>query len=89
MTEEVTIKRCGQCKHLVRTDLKLGDCYGSPPTPVVLGGKPDALGRMALQVELLRPRVAVTERACSLYEFQLTQAVDLSMISKTPQETSQ
>lgn len=88
MTEEIT-RRCATCKHGVRVDLKLLECYGLPPTPVVIGGKPDALGRMSLQVELMRPRLAITERACSLYEFQLAQAQDLSKIAKTIGETSQ
>lgn len=75
------LKRCGNCLHAHRLDLKSIQCWGVPPTPIVVGGRPDALGRLQMQVELMRPQLQATEKACGQWEPATATEVDLSSIN--------
>lgn len=61
---------CGTCQHtaLVPNNVAMIECYGAPPTPVVLGGQPDALGRMQLNIDVLRPLLNRNTRACAIWK---------------------
>jgi hypothetical protein len=63
---------CGRCVHWEMTQqIGIGLCYGSPPTPVVIGMTPQGAA-MALQ----RPQIASSERACALYTPKSAPAAD-------------
>lgn len=66
------LNKCGTCRYAIPTkQTNPGpfnlDCHGFPPTPQLVGGGQDALGRNVFQVELLVPRVAPDRVACSVY----------------------
>ncbi len=46
-------------------------CFGVPPTPVLIGAKPDNFGRVQMAVELLRPKLKKGTRACRLHESKI------------------
>lgn len=57
-------ERCGTCKFAKRIDLQTLECFGVPPTPVMIGGKP-GLGGVQIQFQMVRPRVSPNERGCA------------------------
>lgn len=62
---------CATCVHaeLNPQDITMINCWGSPPIPVVVGGGQDQLGRMALNVQVLRPvSQPRTARGCALHK---------------------
>lgn len=64
-------EHCATCMHaeLNVQDVNMINCWGAPPVPVVLGGGQDALGRMALNVQVLRPvSQPRNTRACALHK---------------------
>lgn len=63
------VQQCGTCKYAKRIDLNMIECRGVPPIPVVCGAGQDALGRMAMNIELMRPRMAVKEIGCALWAY--------------------
>lgn len=58
------MKCCGDCEHAVSIpqDLKVISCFGAPPQIVVI---PTPQG---LQIQLHRPALPRTERACALFK---------------------
>jgi hypothetical protein len=61
------IKTCGTCEHGVYLDREHVECYGGPPTPILVAAGKDPLGRPVMQCELIRPRIAAKARGCSLH----------------------
>ena len=65
----VTFPKCGTCRFAQKFDLKdYADCFGEPPTVVLLGATKDVLGRPALQLEAFVPRIHKDRAACSRYQ---------------------
>ena len=65
----VIFLKCGTCRFWQKPDNRnLADCFGMPPTPFVLGGQQDALGRPVLNVEIISPRVHRDRAACSRHD---------------------
>lgn len=61
-------RSCGNCEYFERTkDPAVGICHGVPPTPCVVGGGQDALGRMQFNVEMMVPRVPRARKGCALW----------------------
>jgi CO dehydrogenase/acetyl-CoA synthase epsilon subunit len=76
----VTFEKCGGCRFWQKPDGKgFADCYGNPPTVLLLGVTQDALGRPAMQLETFVPRVAKDRAACSRYQPQ----ADFSTIGRS------
>lgn len=70
MAEE-PIESCGTCRFGVMSDpadLMARECFGAPPTPILVGGQPVPGGRVQYQIELMRPKLPATTRACSLHK---------------------
>ena len=65
-------KTCATCKYAVREnkDLNIITCYGTPPTPVVLGVMQTPMGPQ-VNVECVRPNLPKTTRSCGRYEFRI------------------
>lgn len=62
------MKTCGTCRHteMVPNDMTSVRCFGMPPVPVLM---PVRVGNtMDMQIQLMRPHLARTERACALHE---------------------
>lgn len=62
---------CGTCRHTEPNpnDLKQVICFGCPPSPVVVPQQTPQ-GVMAV-VQMIRPSVEKTDRACAQYEAKL------------------
>jgi hypothetical protein len=58
---------CGNCKFAKRLDIQVVECHGVPPTPVVIAGSPGPLGKININVELMRARMSINEPACALW----------------------
>lgn len=60
----MNIKRCGTCHfaEVIGQDLSKRVCWGAPPSAIQL---PAGGGKLTLQ--MARPVVSVTDRACGLY----------------------
>ncbi len=71
----ITFPKCGTCR-FAQAPFKAGmaDCYGNPPVPLVLGAGQDALGRTALRIEAMVPKVKEDRSACHVYERRLDMA---------------
>jgi hypothetical protein len=64
----VTFPKCGTCFYRQKPDPRdMGDCFGNPPTVIMLGMSQDALGRPAVQMETFVPKVKADRPACALY----------------------
>lgn len=50
------------------------ECFGVPPTPVLVAARPDRFGRPEMQFELMRPRLPPGTRACSLHQVKIALA---------------
>ena len=73
----VTFPKCGTCRFAqVPFKNNMADCYGRPPTPMLLGTSQDALGRPVLQMEVFSPKVKDDRPACALYEKRLDFATE-------------
>jgi hypothetical protein len=63
------VSRCGTCAHgSDRVDnLKVVDCYGLPPQPIVM---PSMMpnGQVGAQLQFVRPPMERNERGCSLHK---------------------
>ena len=66
---------CGQCLYgkLIPSDMKARACFGAPPSPAVFPGPPPPPAQLkpavvSVQVKMLRPIVAATDEACSLFK---------------------
>ena len=61
---------CGRCRfsHVIPENIEVIECHGVPPTPVVIGGKPNIAGQVQLGVELLRARLPWAEAGCALWK---------------------
>jgi hypothetical protein len=59
------VKRCGTCyfAEVIGQDITKRLCYGAPPSAIQI---PAPTGKMTLQ--MARPVVSVSDRACSLYQ---------------------
>lgn len=64
MTGIITPALCGNCAfgQTIKEDLKVVECRGMPPTPVIMG-----MGPQGPAIGLLRARMDRAERACALY----------------------
>lgn len=65
----VAIATCGSC--IYAQEFKAdnsADCFGHPPTVLLLGAGRDALGRPAAQLETFVPRVKRDRPACALHK---------------------
>lgn len=47
------------------------ECFGHPPTPMIIGAGQDPLGRPSIQLETFVPRVKRDRPACALYQRKL------------------
>jgi hypothetical protein len=65
MTGLLGIKRCGSCffAEVLGQDITKRLCYGAPPSAIQISAP---TGKMTLQ--MARPVVSVSDRACSLYQ---------------------
>lgn len=73
----ITFPKCGTCRFAQKPDMKgFLDCHGNPPVPLVLGAGQDALGRTALQIEAMVPKVKADRPACHLHESRQDFATD-------------
>lgn len=63
---------CGTCRYTepVKEDLTAITCYGVPPTPLMVPVMTSNGPQMQLQ--LMRPGLKRSERACALYQSQET-----------------
>lgn len=61
-------KVCGNCEHTMMADANNVACFGSPPTPVVMGARRNLAGGTEAHIESMRPIIRRTERACSLFK---------------------
>lgn len=59
---------CGDCRFGKTINIGLTECWGLPPTPVVIGVGRNLAGQGEAQIELLRPRLAATTAGCALHE---------------------
>ena len=76
----VTFPKCGTCRFWQKPDAKdHAECFGDPPTVILLGATQDALGRPAMQLETFVPRVHKDRAACSRHE----QRVDFSTLGRS------
>lgn len=65
----VTFPKCGTCRYAQKFDTKQSaDCFGNPPTVILLGAAQDVLGRPAMQLETFVPRVQADRPGCALYK---------------------
>ncbi len=65
----VTFPKCGSCVYAQKFDSKdQADCFGNPPTVILLGATKDVLGRPGIQLETFVPRVHKDRPACSLHK---------------------
>jgi hypothetical protein len=65
----VTFPKCGTCQYAQQFDNKgSADCYGNPPTVIMIGATKDVLGRAAMQLETFVPRVHKDRAACALHK---------------------
>lgn len=64
----ITFPKCGTCQYAqpVNKHSGLADCYGMPPTPMILGATQGPLGPQ-IQMEVFSPKVKEDRPACSLY----------------------
>ena len=70
MAELITVKihKCGSCVFAQKPDNKgMMDCYGNPPSVMILGATQDALGRPNLHIEAMVPKVKEDRPACHLH----------------------
>lgn len=63
----VKLPTCGTCQFGKTVQLGIAECWGLPPTPVVLGGKPNMAGQIEMHVELMRPRQDARTAGCALW----------------------
>lgn len=66
----VKLPTCGNCHFTKAVSLGVVECWGLPPTPVVMGGKPNLAGQVELQIELLRPQMSTQSPACALHRMK-------------------
>lgn len=74
MTEivNVILSKCGTCQYAQKFDAsKNADCYGNPPTVILLGATQDVLGRPGLRIDTFVPRVHKDRPACALYRIKV------------------
>jgi|HubBroStandDraft_6_1064221.scaffolds.fasta_scaffold564089_2 hypothetical protein len=65
----VTFAKCGTCIYAQKFDAKdAADCFGYPPTVILLGATKDVLGRPGVQLETFVPRVQKDRAGCSLHK---------------------
>lgn len=64
-------EKCGTCRYGHRIDLQAVECRGLPPTPVLVPGPPDALGRPQMQTVSLRTRLPANEPGCALWKMKM------------------
>lgn len=79
------MSRCGTCRfaEAIKNDLASITCYGTPPTPVMMPVRvatPEGI-KLDMQIQLLRPGLLRTERACALY-----QPAELPVYGRSPSE---
>lgn len=63
----VTFHKCGTCVFAQTFKNSMADCYGNPPSVMVLGTSNDALGRPQMHIEALVPKVKDDRPACHLH----------------------
>lgn len=62
---------CGNCKFGVPADENNICCFGSPPTPVLMGQRPGLLaGQVQFNLQNIRPILSKTETPCAVYQPQ-------------------
>lgn len=65
----VTFPKCGTCVYWQTPDARgMAECFGMPPTVMMIGASQDALGRPAIQMEVFSPKTQRVRNACSLYK---------------------
>ena len=64
----VTFPKCGTCIYAQPAQSNMHDCYGNPPTVILVGAGKDVLGRPGLQLETFVPKVRGDRAACSLHK---------------------
>lgn len=60
---------CGNCHYGKLFPQRLGivECWGAPPVPTVIGGRPGLAGQVEMTVELLRPQIDSRCSGCALW----------------------
>lgn len=58
-------KNCASCEHFLRTGEDTGDCYGVPPTVIVLEGAEGPYPQS------IRPDVSPDDKACGTFKFAM------------------
>lgn len=63
-------RRCGTCVYGCLVDTQHVDCYGNPPTVVLMQGPPTPLsaGQPTVMAQKLRPKMGKDEQGCHLWE---------------------
>ena len=64
----ITFPKCGTCLYAQAFKAGLADCFGEPPTPLVIGTSQDALGRPQFRIESMVAKVKDDRPACALYK---------------------
>lgn len=65
---QITFPKCGTCRFAQAFKNGMADCYGNPPSVLVLGTSQDVLGRQQMHIEAMVPKVKEDRPACHLYE---------------------
>lgn len=73
-----TYETCGKCAHgiFMPADVNQVECHGGPPTPVLIGGGQDALGRVQLNIQTMWPAVLKSSRCCAVFKPKITISLD-------------
>lgn len=61
------LETCGTCRYGKPIQIGVTECWGAPPTPAIIGGKPNVAGQVEMTIELLRPRIASNTSRCALW----------------------
>lgn len=62
---------CGNCGYSEPSGPSMVMCFGAPPVPVVMGAGTNLAGQQGIQINMLRPQLATTERPCALHRSKL------------------
>lgn len=60
---------CGNCFFGHGVDVGQVECRGLPPTPIPMPAR-DAVGNIAMTIQMMRPRLPTTLAGCALHRFR-------------------
>lgn len=61
---------CGNCEFGANVQIGVVECFGVPPTPVLMGARQNLAGQQEANIQLLRPRLDATTAACALHRMK-------------------